>query len=329
MRGCKVFKAASASPSGDVRAPNSQGTSIERLIEGCKSGRSCRRKEICRVLGGGLGERLVDPESAGWRRRYRNIGSRCDISLRNQREWGWTRHLCACPTALGGNDYVTSLAWDRWDDASHRHSASDAFSASDGALKKCVWTSNRWTTRFLAKRTGTTLTKVATTQAKAAVSTRALSLWTSLNDASESGLNENKPWRPMKGKARHLVLSVVCLAAWLQTVTQEQTAGPLFERAEAMIPMRDRIRLPTAIFVPKYTSEPLPFLFTRTPYGVPENEKKITDPGTTLSVLSQDGYIFVFQDIRGRFGVGGTVRDAASTTRQASPEVDRRGQRCL
>jgi uncharacterized protein len=105
----------------------------------------------------------------------------------------------------------------------------------------------------------------------------------------------------MKATTWRLVLSVVCLVAWMQTVTQERTTGSLFDRTEAMIPMRDGIRLQTAIFIPKQASEPLPFLFTRTPYGIPENEKKITDPGTTLSSLSQDGYIFVFQNIRGRF----------------------------
>jgi putative CocE/NonD family hydrolase len=70
-------------------------------------------------------------------------------------------------------------------------------------------------------------------------------------------------------------------------------AAELFDKTEHMIPMRDGIKLHTVIFAPKDRTRPLPIMFTRTPYGVPD---KITG-----GELADDGYIFAFQDIRGRF----------------------------
>src|SRR6476659_1417346 len=62
-----------------------------------------------------------------------------------------------------------------------------------------------------------------------------------------------------------------------------------FEQIEAMIPMRDGTRLNTRIFRSKKSREPLPFLLTRTPYGASFRE------------LLPEPYIFVSQDIRGRY----------------------------
>jgi uncharacterized protein len=82
--------------------------------------------------------------------------------------------------------------------------------------------------------------------------------------------------------------------------------GPKYVRAEAMVPVRDGIKLHTVIIRPEgseASGQPLPFLMTRTPYGV-ENFW----PGTveiSKPELATSGYIFVFQDIRGRYGSGG------------------------
>jgi uncharacterized protein len=71
-----------------------------------------------------------------------------------------------------------------------------------------------------------------------------------------------------------------------------------FEKTEVMIPMRDGVRLHTAVYAPRNASEPLPFLLSRTPYGIgfPSNVSR-----SPLKELADDGYIFVRQDIRGRF----------------------------
>ncbi|QMV18195.1 CocE/NonD family hydrolase [Granulicella sp. 5B5] len=82
--------------------------------------------------------------------------------------------------------------------------------------------------------------------------------------------------------------------------------GPEYERAEVMIPMRDGVTLHTIILRPvgsEKSGAPLPFLMTRTPYGVDG------DTPTTVKLgkpeLAESGYIYVEQDIRGRYESGG------------------------
>jgi len=79
-----------------------------------------------------------------------------------------------------------------------------------------------------------------------------------------------------------------------------------YERRTVMIPMRDGIRLNTEIFIPKSATGPLPILFLRTPYGVGAQNIEATAPNRALKELADDGYIFAFQDIRGRYRSEGT-----------------------
>jgi putative CocE/NonD family hydrolase len=76
-----------------------------------------------------------------------------------------------------------------------------------------------------------------------------------------------------------------------------------FDEHDVMIPMRDGVRLHTKIFIPAEAKSPLPFLIQRTPYGI-EDSLELLD--TRYAKLADDGYIFVFQDIRGKFGSEGT-----------------------
>jgi putative CocE/NonD family hydrolase len=78
---------------------------------------------------------------------------------------------------------------------------------------------------------------------------------------------------------------------------------PGFETTEEMIPMRDGVRLHTLIFSPHGWRDPLPLLFLRTPYGI---ERQSSTLQTGLRELADDGYLFVFQDIRGKFKSDGT-----------------------
>jgi putative CocE/NonD family hydrolase len=69
-----------------------------------------------------------------------------------------------------------------------------------------------------------------------------------------------------------------------------------------MIPMRDGIRLNTEMYVPADAAEALPILLTRTPYGLRHDDDGMhTALRTAYAALAEDGYIFVFQDIRGRY----------------------------
>jgi putative CocE/NonD family hydrolase len=76
-----------------------------------------------------------------------------------------------------------------------------------------------------------------------------------------------------------------------------------FEKREEMIKARDGVRLHTLIFTPKSPAEPLPIMMSRTPYGIDGS----TSDGINrrYNDLVKDGYIFVIQDIRGRYGSEG------------------------
>lgn len=72
-----------------------------------------------------------------------------------------------------------------------------------------------------------------------------------------------------------------------------------YRKQDVMVPMRDGVKLHAVIFTPKNQTEKLPFLMLRTPYGVdhypsPERMAYVRD-------MAEDGYIFVFEDIRGRY----------------------------
>ena len=84
-----------------------------------------------------------------------------------------------------------------------------------------------------------------------------------------------------------LVLSAASAAA--------QSPDSAFNRREEMVRMRDGTRLFTVVLTPKAQAGPLPIILHRTPYGAAgagylgaERE------------LIEDGYVFAFQDIRGR-----------------------------
>jgi uncharacterized protein len=97
------------------------------------------------------------------------------------------------------------------------------------------------------------------------------------------------------------ILLVLLIPAAAQTSPPAQTESkpPLFTFQEVMIPMRDGVHLQTVILVPIDQKGPLPILFRRTPYGVPE--KAPTEMPASWKELSSDGYIFVIQNLRGRF----------------------------
>lgn len=76
-----------------------------------------------------------------------------------------------------------------------------------------------------------------------------------------------------------------------------------YAKAEYMIPMRDGVKLYTAVFTPKDKRTKHPVLFTRTPYGChPYGKKQLDRP---LAAIYENylraGYILVFQDVRGRY----------------------------
>ena len=70
-----------------------------------------------------------------------------------------------------------------------------------------------------------------------------------------------------------------------------------------MVPMRDGVHLQTVVLTPLTQQGPLPILFRRTPYGVPDKAPEVSE---SVKALVADGYIFVIQNLRGRFKSEGT-----------------------
>ena len=75
-----------------------------------------------------------------------------------------------------------------------------------------------------------------------------------------------------------------------------------YSKYEYRVPMRDGTRLYTVVYVPNDVSKTYPFLLFRTPYSVGpyDSDRYRRSLGPSFE-FEQDGYIFVFQDVRGRF----------------------------
>lgn len=74
-----------------------------------------------------------------------------------------------------------------------------------------------------------------------------------------------------------------------------------FTKREVMIPMRDGVKLFTSIYSPKDKSKKHPIILRRTPYSCsPYGEDKYTTYIQNMHLV-RAGYIFVFQDVRGRY----------------------------
>jgi len=83
-----------------------------------------------------------------------------------------------------------------------------------------------------------------------------------------------------------------------------------YTKIERYIPMRDGIKLFTSIYIPKDNTKKYPFLINRTPYTVaPYGENKYK---TTLGpdpLFIREGFIFVYQDVRGKWMSEGVYED--------------------
>jgi uncharacterized protein len=86
------------------------------------------------------------------------------------------------------------------------------------------------------------------------------------------------------------------VTASAQTTPATAAATVSYDKSDVMIPMRDGVKLHTTIHAPKNLSSDLPIIMLRTPYGIAG-----ADQSLAASYLAQQEYIFVFQDIRGRY----------------------------
>lgn len=94
------------------------------------------------------------------------------------------------------------------------------------------------------------------------------------------------------------------LSFYLITNAQTDTVSQ-YAKKTYMIPMRDGTKLFTVVLTPVYQTGPLPFLIERTPYGAENAVRQGNVISSTafgpFETMAKAGYIFVFQDLRGKF----------------------------
>ncbi|MFZ0745408.1 MAG: CocE/NonD family hydrolase, partial [Terracidiphilus sp.] len=107
-----------------------------------------------------------------------------------------------------------------------------------------------------------------------------------------------------------LAFSITVLQAQQPTsqAPQEDYVRAHYTKYEFRIPMRDGVHLFTAVYVPKdIAGGPYPFLMDRTPYSVaPYGEDQYPKRLGPSDEFEKSGYIFVYQDVRGRWMSEGT-----------------------
>jgi putative CocE/NonD family hydrolase len=111
-----------------------------------------------------------------------------------------------------------------------------------------------------------------------------------------------------------IVLSSLAAFAQTQLTTQQQELADYiknnYTKREVMIPVRDGVKLFTSIYEPKDTSQKYPILLDRTPYTVaPYGADKYKTSLGPNELFAREGYIFVYQDVRGRFMSEGEYED--------------------
>ncbi|MCD8740435.1 CocE/NonD family hydrolase [Mucilaginibacter roseus] len=110
-------------------------------------------------------------------------------------------------------------------------------------------------------------------------------------------------------KKRYIIALCLLLLGFGMPGLNAQTVNPdaeyvkaNYQKFEYQIPMRDGVKLFTSIYVPKDKSKKYPFMMDRTPYSVaPYGTDKYRGSLGPSPLFLKDGFIFVYQDVRGRW----------------------------
>src|SRR5450631_2363550 len=110
----------------------------------------------------------------------------------------------------------------------------------------------------------------------------------------------------LRRKCSIVLLFILCLSAGLSAQSRPDTPDfdvkEHYTKYEYRIAMRDGVRLFTSVYIPNDSSRSYPFLIDRTPYSVGPYGVDLyrTQLGPSPD-FDKAGYIFVFQDVRGRY----------------------------
>lgn len=96
-----------------------------------------------------------------------------------------------------------------------------------------------------------------------------------------------------------LVVSILGLPCLLRAAEDIKAR---YAKSEQMVPMRDGVRLMTILYAPKQTDREYPILLFRTPYSIgPYGPDEYRSPLGPSGLFAEAGYIFAYQDVRGKF----------------------------
>ena len=115
--------------------------------------------------------------------------------------------------------------------------------------------------------------------------------------------------RLIRQGAIFIVPATLCFLAALSGIAQDPAQPPAedyvkahYTKYEYRIPMRDGVKLFTSVYVPKDMSITYPIMMDRTPYSVaPYGEDQYKKSLGPSDEFEKAGYIFVYQDVRGRY----------------------------
>jgi putative CocE/NonD family hydrolase len=99
---------------------------------------------------------------------------------------------------------------------------------------------------------------------------------------------------------------LVALETNAQSLPGADSIQARYSKTEVRIPMRDGVTLHTAIYYPRDRTKKYPFMINRTPYSVrPYGQDQYTSRVGPSALMEAEGYIFVHQDVRGRWNSEG------------------------
>jgi uncharacterized protein len=110
----------------------------------------------------------------------------------------------------------------------------------------------------------------------------------------------------MQRRSTFIALVVFLAGTFGITAQERYDVSEHYTKREYSIPMRDGVKLFTVVYTPVDTARSYPILMMRTPYGVgpycADEYKSNLGPS---DVTMREGYIFVYQDVRGKMMSGG------------------------
>ena len=103
-------------------------------------------------------------------------------------------------------------------------------------------------------------------------------------------------------KPSFFLIIIFLLSLTYCTLSQQSNVRENYNKREYTIEMRDGVHLFTSVYSPRDKSKKYPILLVRTPYSVaPYGENKYTSFLGASKEFADEGFIFVFQDVRGRY----------------------------